>query len=74
MIPLRKDSMMAWVRGVVGGILVLLGLIWIGQGLNILHGSGMSGQGIFAILGLVAAIVGLWLIWGLTTVRSQVGQ
>jgi hypothetical protein len=57
---------MAWAKGFGGGILLLVGLIWIGQGLNILRGSGMSGHAIYAVLGLVVAIIGLALLWSLT--------
>jgi multisubunit Na+/H+ antiporter MnhB subunit len=54
---------MTWL-GLIGGIvLVLLGLVWIGQGLNLLGGSAMSGQAMWAIIGLVVALVGAWLLW-----------
>lgn len=46
--------------------MLLVGLIWIGQGLNILRGSGMSGHAVYAVLGLVVAIIGLALLWSLT--------
>lgn len=58
--------MMVWARGLGGVILVLLGLIWIGQGLNLLRGSGMSGHSMYAAIGLVVAIAGVWLLWSLT--------
>ena len=54
---------MSWLMGVGGGILVLLGLVWIGQGLNILGGSSMSGHSQYAVLGLVVATLGCWLLW-----------
>ena len=62
---------MMWLRGVGGAVLLLLGLVWIGQGLNLLRGSGMSGHGIFAWIGLVVAIVGLWLLAGLLRVGGR---
>jgi hypothetical protein len=62
---------MAWLRGFGGGILLLLGLVWIGQGLNILRGAAMSGHAIYAIIGLVAVIVGAWLLWSLTRITGQ---
>ena len=53
-----------WFR-LVGGVLVLLlGLIWIGQGLNLIKGSGMSGHGQYAVVGIFVALCGLWLLWG----------
>ena len=52
---------MTWLKGIVGVVFVLLGLVWIGQGTNILPGSFMSGQSMWAIIGLVLLIVGGWL-------------
>lgn len=54
---------MSWPKLVGGLLLVLLGLIWIGQGLNLLPGSVMSGQTMWAIIGAVVALVGAWLLW-----------
>lgn len=64
---------MTWLRGFGGGVLLVLGILWIAQGLNIVRGSGMSGHGIFAILGLAAAIVGVALLWSLTRTSGAVG-
>lgn len=55
--------MLIWLR-ILGGVLaVLIGLVWIGQGLGFIEGSGMSGKAQYAVLGAVVALVGLWLIW-----------
>ena len=35
---------MTWLRLIGGIVLVLLGLLWIGQGLNLLAGSAMSAR------------------------------
>ena len=53
---------MRWVLMVVGFVLVLLGNVWILQGLNVLPGSFMSGQPFWAGAGLVALIVGVGLL------------
>lgn len=53
---------MTWARESGGVILVLLGVVWIGQGLNLLRGSGMSGHSLYAVIGLVVAIAGVWLL------------
>jgi hypothetical protein len=42
----------------------LLGLLWIGQGLNVIPGSFMTGQLQWAIIGLALVVVAAWLIWG----------
>ncbi|HLZ30664.1 MAG TPA: hypothetical protein VKV73_25385 [Chloroflexota bacterium] len=65
---------MTWLKGIVGVVCVLLGLVWIGQGTNILPGSYMSGQSMWAIIGLVLLIVGGWLLWTLVRARASVGS
>jgi hypothetical protein len=53
---------MRWVGLIIGGIAVLIGLIWTLQGLNILGGSVMSGQTIFVVIGPLVAVVGVVLV------------
>ena len=48
---------------VLGACMVLLGCIWVLQGLNILPGSFMTGQIIWAIYGAPLALAGAMLIW-----------
>jgi hypothetical protein len=64
---------MGWLKAVVGVVCVLLGGLWIGQGVGILPGSIMSGQMMWAIIGLVLVVVGLWLIWTFVRSRSSMG-
>lgn len=47
---------------ILGVVLVLLGALWILQGLDVIGGSGMSGHGIWAVIGIVVGAVGLILI------------
>ena len=44
---------------VVGLLLIVVGVVWILQGINLLPGSFMSGRPGYAVLGLVVAVVGL---------------
>jgi hypothetical protein len=54
---------MSRIWSLVGGaVLVLVGLLWILQGLNVVGGSGMSGQGIWAVIGVVVGIAGVFLV------------
>ena len=46
---------------VVGALLVLAGVVWTLQGLDVLGGSGMSGHVIWAIIGPIVAIIGAFL-------------
>ena len=48
-----------WKRGIVGVVLCLVGAVWIAQGTNALHGSGMSGHGQWAVIGAVFVVIGL---------------
>jgi hypothetical protein len=61
---------MVWLKGIVGVVLVLLGLLWIGQGTGMLPGSVMSGQAMWAIIGLVLVVVGGWLVWSVARARG----
>jgi hypothetical protein len=46
--------------GVVAGLLlIVVGVIWVLQGINVLPGSFMSGRPGYAVLGLVVTVVGL---------------
>ncbi len=47
---------------VLGVLAVLLGGLWMGQGLNLIPGSGMSGNQMWFWIGLVLALVGLALV------------
>jgi hypothetical protein len=48
-----------WIRGIIGTLLCLTGVVWILQGLNVLHGSMMSGDGGYAVLGAVVMVLGV---------------
>jgi len=46
-------------RAIAGVVLCLVGGVWIAQGVNVLHGSVMSGHAQWAVIGGVLAVVGL---------------
>lgn len=48
----------------LGAVGILIGAIWILQGVNILPGSFMSGQMKWAVNGAIAAIIGAALVIG----------
>lgn len=50
---------------IICGPMLLIGCIWILQGLNILPGSFMTGQIIWAVYGLLLALVGGGLVYWL---------
>ena len=46
----------------IGVVLVLVGLVWFLQGIDVLGGSGMSGKTLWAVIGPIVAIVGVGVI------------
>ena len=47
---------------VLGAVLVLMGLLWTGQGLGWIGGSPMTGMTLWAVLGPLAVLAGVVLI------------
>ena len=47
---------------VAGVLLILMGIIWILQGINVLPGSFMTGQRKWAVNGAIAAVIGIALL------------
>lgn len=47
---------------VIGGLMSLIGIVWILQGIGILPGSAMSGQTFWAYIGLGMDIIGSLLV------------
>jgi hypothetical protein len=54
----RSESTM-WVRAGIGIVLCAVGAVFILQGTKVIQGSGMSGQGKWAVVGAVVVVVGL---------------
>ena len=48
---------------ILSGPMLLIGIIWVLQGLNILPGSFMTGDIVWAIRGAPMAVVGAALVW-----------
>jgi hypothetical protein len=60
---------MQWVRLVLGVVVGLMGIVWLGQGLNLIKGSFMTGQAQWAVIGAILILAAVWLIW--TPVRAR---
>jgi hypothetical protein len=57
---------------VVGVIAILIGVVWIGQGLNLIPGSVMSGDRMWFNIGVIVGLVGIvLLVLGLRRPRSS---
>ena len=60
--------------GILGVLAALVGVVFIGQGTNVIHGSSMSGHGGYAGLGAVLLVIGLGIVvwaWRLRGRRKQ---
>jgi hypothetical protein len=58
-----EEKGMRWVWIIVGVLALASGVLWTLQGLNIVRGSAMSGQGVFVIVGPIVALIGLALLF-----------
>jgi hypothetical protein len=57
---------------IVGGVLAgLIGIVWILQGLDIKKGDGMSGHGIWAVLGVLLVLLAAALLIGAARLRRD---
>jgi hypothetical protein len=50
---------MRWLWNILGVLLILIGIVWILQGVNVLPGSFMSGHVQYIFLGAIVDIIGL---------------
>jgi hypothetical protein len=51
-------------RGIAGILLLAVGTVWILQGTSVIHGSSMSGEGKWGVIGVVVVLAGLaCLVW-----------
>jgi hypothetical protein len=54
----------------IGALLVIVGVVFFLQGIDVLGGSGMSGKTLWAVLGPIIAIVGAAILVGTLRKRS----
>jgi uncharacterized membrane protein YhaH (DUF805 family) len=60
-------------RWIITGILIIVGAIWIGQGLGLFNGSGfMDNNRIWAVIGAGLVVLGLVVGWTALKARRQV--
>jgi hypothetical protein len=49
-------------RRVIGAVLFVTGAVWLGQGLDLIQGSSMTGSTFWAVVGTVCIVAGLGLL------------
>ena len=54
--------MKRWITLAAGIVLVLVGAVWVLQGVGVITGSFMTGQKLWFLIGLVAFLVGVVLV------------
>lgn len=60
------------IRVVVGGLATLMGLVWTGQGLDLLPGTFMKGNPTWVVIGLIVAAAGVTLLFsGVSRMRKS---
>jgi hypothetical protein len=59
-----------WMRVVAAILLLLVGIVWILQGVDALGGSFMSGHAIWAVIGAVLVVIAAALLRGAMRARS----
>jgi len=47
---------------VIGVLLCLVGGVWFGQGIGVIHGSFMTGEAVWAVIGAACVVFGLVLL------------
>ena len=57
------------IRLVVGALLVLVGIVWVGQGVGLIEGSFMTGEAVWAVIGAVCLVLGAILL--VSTLRAS---
>jgi hypothetical protein len=65
-----RTTRMKLVLNIFGALLVLIGVIWVLQGVNVLPGSFMTGQIRWAIYGAITFIVGCAALFGARQLRA----
>ena len=51
-----------WIRRVVAALLVVVGAVWFLQGVGTLHGSFMTGDALWAVIGVACVASGIVLL------------
>ena len=47
-----------WIRRAIAIVLILVGLVWFFQGIGVIEGSFMTGEAVWALIGVGCVIVG----------------
>ncbi|MDQ1434138.1 MAG: hypothetical protein QOF59_954 [Actinomycetota bacterium] len=62
--PGSRPSRTLLFRRILGVVLVAIGGVWIAQGSGALHGSFMTGEALWTVIGIIAVLFGIALLLG----------
>jgi uncharacterized membrane protein YidH (DUF202 family) len=51
-----------WLRRAIGIVLLVIGAVWFLQGIGVIEGSFMTGEAVWAVIGVVCVVVGAALL------------
>jgi hypothetical protein len=60
-----------WARVAVAVALLVVGLVWIGQGVGLIGGSFMSGHAVWAVIGVIVVLAALMVLRGVARDRRR---
>ena len=58
-------------RLIIGIVLCLVGVVWLGQGIGLIGGSFMTGEALWAVIGAIALFFGAALLVGARRLRGD---
>jgi hypothetical protein len=61
-------------RVVLAFVLIAVGAVWFGQGIGLIGGSFMTGEAIWAVIGLIAVVFGAALLSGARRARRRADE
>ena len=61
-------------RVVIAIVLIVVGVVWLGQGVGFIHGSFMTGESVWAVIGAVSILCALALLRGVQRERRGYGH
>lgn len=60
-----------WMRLISGVLLILVGAVWFAQGINVLGGSSMTGEPVWAVIGLPMVVAGVVLLRSMSHTQRE---
>ena len=56
-----------WLRRAIAIVLIVVGAVWVFQGIGVIEGSFMTGEAVWAVIGAVCVVAGIALLFARPT-------